>query len=270
MLLPGKPIVPLQAPSTPAEREAWVSELGQKADIILVNDVVADGPLKPLLASKMDILKPYPAMFFSAFHPDCCYVGIKATNQLITPHYNSFICLSSFVRGLPQAETVRLFSRDAYARLGFFDAWDRSVDELQRRFTACGMEFRPFFLKLKRQGAFMHSINHPKIGMVGTLARFLALSLSGDPDVLDKPLPLTDGLAAVDWPLYPEIGEIYGVHGAYSWRGPDRLIGVEEYVAQSYARYTELGLTKDSVYFGHPEFQKNFTALVRERGLADG
>lgn len=269
-MLPGHEVYPFTPPSAAAERDAWFAELPTKADVILVNNGVFKAHAGTLLQPSLDKIRRYPNSHFSAFHPDCCYVGVKATNSLIWPAYNSAICIGGYVRGLSQGQVCALYSGDVFEKLGYFDGWDHSVTRMQAEFTECGMDYRPYHLKVKRLGAFMHSMNHPKFEAIVTLARFLAPEYGAAKEAMEMPVAIADGLAGLDWPLYPEIGEVYGVRGAYRWKLDGTLVDLQTYVSQTFARYAELGLTAEGVFFSHADFHKRFNDVLNERGLDNG
>ncbi len=263
-------VIAFTPPGKADERDAWYAELPTKSDVILVNNSVFKGTARPLLEPSLDKIQRYPMSQFAAFHPDCCYVGVKATKLLIFPAYNSAICVAGYVRGLTQAQVYDLFCADVFDKLGYFDGWDPSVAHMQAEFTECAMDFRPFYLKVKRLGAFMHSMNHPKAETLITLARFLALGFGASKEVLEMPVALSDGLAGLDWPLYPEIGEVYGLRGSYSWKMAGELVDLRSFIARSFERYAELGLTAEGVFFGHHDFHTRFGNLLNERGIGNG
>src|SRR5690606_23883092 len=116
-----------------------------------------------------------PAIGFSAFHPDLCYVRNDRTNALTSQHYNSAIAAWAYLRGVDGAEARRLFNRRSYRELGYFDQWQPSRDFLERSFKYSRLQdiFSDFFLHVQRQGMFMHSINHPKISALEQLGKLL-------------------------------------------------------------------------------------------------
>jgi hypothetical protein len=216
------------------------------------------------------MIQRYPTSRFRAFHPDCCYVGVKATNSLIFPAYNSAICVGGYLRGLTQAQVHDLFCAEVFGELGYLDEWGPSVAGLEAEFTECSMDFRPYYLKVKRLGAFMHSMNHPKVEAIVTLARFIALGFGASKAALEMPVAMSDGLATLDWPLYPEIGEVYGFPGSYSWRMDGQLLGLRPFIERSFERYAELGLTAEGVFFGSHDFHPRFSKVLNMWGIGNG
>lgn len=269
-MLPGHQIKALTPPGPAAERDAWFADLSNQHDILLVNNTVFKGGARIALEPSLERIRRYPTSRFAAFHPDCCYVWVKSRGGPIFPAYNSAICLAGFVRGLSQAQVIELFTGEVFEKVGYFDAWNSSVKHMQEEFADCGMDHRPFHLKVKRLGAFMHSMNHPKIEAIVTMARFVALQLGAKAEVLERPVTMPDSLAGLDWPLYPEIGEIYGVRGGYTWKIDGELLDLERFVAYSFARYTELKLKIGDVSFHDDSFHEQFAAILNERGIGSG
>jgi hypothetical protein len=268
-LLPDSEVIPLTPPGNAAEKAAWFADLPNKAELLLVNNSVYKGSVRPLLEPHVAQIKRYPNSTFGAFHPDCCYVGMKPGNALISPAYNSAICVAGFIHRLTQRQVLNLFCDEVFDKIGYYRMWDTSVKAMQKEHSECSMDFRPYYLKVKRLGAFMHSMNHPKIDAVIVMAKFLALELGASASMLDMPVSVADGLAGLDWPLYPEIGEFYGLRGGYAWKFEGRVLGLEEFIARSFARYTVLELTAENVFFSNPGFHKLFATVLSERGIGD-
>jgi len=91
------------------------------------------------------------------------------------------------------------------------DAWDPSVARMCNDFKFCDLDFDQFFLRIKRQGVFMHSNVHAKLSPIVQLARQIAVKLGATQQFVDEPIEelLADTLIfdAV-WPVYPEVGDV--------------------------------------------------------------
>jgi hypothetical protein len=237
-------------PDDAGERDKWVQWIAESFDFLLVpisREIPA--PLDELQGNGLSIIR-YPSIFFKAFHPDLTYVGRNTTGGLVEPHYNSALCVWSFVNDVPASRAAKLFSGDVFAELGYFDAWNSSVDALRLEFEKCDMDFRGFFLKVKRTGAFMHSFNHPKAATLVAVARCVAHGLGEPASVLETPVTIFDALAQWDWPIYPEIGEYYGLVTDYQWTIEGEVLGLESYIEYMYNIYGTLNLKKDNLFFG--------------------
>src|SRR6185312_8433721 len=83
----------------------------------------------------------------------------------------------------------------------------------------CNFDFRPLLNEWSARGCFMHSINHPKLFVLGSIARValnqcgLRIAFSQPEDYLHDPLTVW-GM----WPVYPEIATRFGIAGNYQFK----------------------------------------------------
>jgi hypothetical protein len=248
-LLPGAEVIaaPFAWPLEPGKAE----ELGQKvaaSDFWLTIGQPADNA-KVIAAAQHapTAVIQIPAIGFSAFHPDLCYVRNGFTGQLTSYHYNSAIVAWAYKNNVDLNDTIGLFNPGTYQQLGYFDQWQSCVDFLQRSFRGCGLEaeFPMFFLNIQRTGNFMHSSNHPRIHVLLRLAKILALRVGHDRGILQKHLELEDELSAISWPMYPEIARELSLDGgSYNWKISSSRIydGVAAYVEYCFEGYRTEGL----------------------------
>lgn len=71
--------------------------------------------------------------YFRGLFPDSCYVGSFAHRLTQPTAVQSVIVLDAFLRGLSEPQACHAFNEDNYLRLGLFDAWRSSMDEMRRR-----------------------------------------------------------------------------------------------------------------------------------------
>lgn len=179
-----------------------------------------------------------PEIWFAAFHPDIVYARNASTGELTRPHYNSAIALWAYRHAIDADDVAKLFSDRSYRELGYFERWNASVAQLEERFKPTDVDFSQFFLAVKRVGLFMHSLNHPMPPILCRLASQIAVQLGADASVLERPLPINDGLLATIWPVYPAIGERLAVIGSYEWKMDGVYYsGVRAYLDFAYASY---------------------------------
>lgn len=181
-----------------------------------------------------------PSIDFRAFHPDLCYARSVVDGRFTTDNYNSAIAVWAYNNGLEAKDTAKLFNRDTYFRLGYFHLWDYSLQELRTAFNTCGLDFSRYMLAVKRNGLFMHSINHPTVYAIGELAKSLALKMGAPSSLLQRDLKLGDSLiSGAVWPVYPEIADHYSLPGgSYDWkvRGLWRQ-GLDAYLDHAFQAY---------------------------------
>ncbi|MCC2656691.1 MAG: hypothetical protein K0Q76_1799 [Panacagrimonas sp.] len=194
----------------------------------------------------------YPCIEFIAYHPDLVYVHDAVANNHFagpTGHYHSAIALLAWKAGLSAADAVKLYRRDIYRRLGYFDFWESSCAELRAEGEVCGVPLDAMLKRWIERGCFMHAVNHPKLFvMADVIAKIL--EAHGIQTVPGNPMQyvrdyLADGIV---WPVYPEIGEAFGIPGSYLFKlsSPGmhadwtvRILGLEEFVTLSYAAFAQ-------------------------------
>jgi hypothetical protein len=252
----------------PAAKLPWFMSAHQQFDILVINhlglqhivslDAVKETGIKCMI---------YPHIHFHAFHPDLTYVARTVDGrQALIPDYQSAICVGAFAQGLSPDQAVSLFNRQVFEALGYFDEWDESVRLLEQRFTQYGVDFRKFFLRVKRRSPFMLSTDHPKIAAVTTMAARVAIDLLGEPESLaDRPVYIGDHLSGLYWPVYPEIGEFYGCRTYYEWEMNGRVMDLPGYVNAAYAKYTELDLKPGELSYGRAGFRERLPAAMKGR-----
>jgi hypothetical protein len=181
-----------------------------------------------------------PRVAFSAFHPDLCYARDLHTGNYTKNNYESSIGIWAYNHQLEVADAAKLFNRDTYAKLGYFDLWNPSISNLRISFEDCGLDFSSFMLPIKRSGLFMYSINHPKISVLVELSKQVAIKLGASPSMIERDFYIEDRLMASGiWPLYPEIADELSLsEGSYNWRvNSPWLRGVEQYLQFAYDDY---------------------------------
>lgn len=186
-----------------------------------------------------------PLIHFPAFHPDICYAWHRTSRKLTSTHYNSAIGVWCYSKGMTAREATSFYRGDVYRRLGYADCWTSSVSSLRDAFSQSdlGSDFVEFFLRLKRKGIFMHSMNHPRADVLVELAMLMARRL--DIPVSRSPVPgeINDGLNSYIWPVYVELADELGVQGgSYCWKHVSKNLyfdGVEDYLQHAFLAYRE-------------------------------
>ena len=193
-----------------------------------------------------------PIIVFSAFHPDMNYVGPEdgAAGRGVVRgpmnDSNSALALFGFLEGLSVAQTIRLFDADLFRALGYFDCWAGSAEYFLSQGREAGYDLSEDLARWTRRGAFMHSINHPKMFVTSDLARGL-LRRAGIPFTdcdLDSYLP-DDFIRQGTWPIYGPIADYYGVPGGsyvFLRRQPGlpptfETLGLEQFLTETFAAY---------------------------------
>lgn len=187
-----------------------------------------------------------PLIWFPGFHPDLTHVRLPGGGELASAAgaYNSSIVVWGRAQGFDTGRIVESFTPATFAALGYGERWAASVEACRRQFAATDLDFGEWFLPTVRTGPFMLTDNHPRFDALVQLARPVARRLGADPELVrfgwENVIP--DGLlsTSVVWPVYPGVAEGLSVPGGYVWRAADgELIGLEQFVSRSLARYAE-------------------------------
>lgn len=189
-----------------------------------------------------------PRIRFSAFHPDLVYAKRPSTNELY-PDYNSAIAVWAYKNGIDVQDAKKLFNADSFAGLGYLNSWEPCVNSLKQIFKDTDIDFSEFFFGVRREGLFMHTLNHPKVQVLARLAKLISLRMGMDKDVMERYIDIRDGLDVVIWPLYPEIGDMLALRSGYEWKiGHGKwIIGVEAYLEYAYANYADQQISPEDI-----------------------
>ncbi len=180
-----------------------------------------------------------PEIWFSGYHPDSCLLALEgplAENTQIGWH--SAIVYAAYRAGLDRHAAAELFCESVYRELGYLDCWAVARDEIFKEFDEHGLDIREEFVQWSRRGPFMHTANHPKIGVLMGLARVL-LRKFGLPITECGIVPHDNLVNGAVFPVYPEIASVLGVQGSLLFKrgGRYRLIELEPYIERSFEIY---------------------------------
>lgn len=209
-----------------------------------------DGKLGPLFKSRFahlaDRVRLLPRISFQAFHPDSDYIYLPGGSHLKGPmdDYHSGIVFHAWSSGLSSNDAIKLFCGDVYLALGYFDQWTAAVQSLSDEGSVTGLPLEHLMDRWTRQGAWMHSINHPHIYPLADVMK-AALRREGIEAAWGLTSIVRDQL--VDgpvWPVYPEIAARLGLQdGHYRFKQatqPDgrwHAMELDEFIEKSYRTY---------------------------------
>lgn len=189
--------------------------------------------------STVEKLSRIPTLDFDAYHPDICYVfADNARLHGPTGAYHSMIVLAAHDLGFSVEQTQKLFRRDVFERSGFFARWEIARDRLLKLFTFYGLDISDPFRRWSRGECFMYGLGHPKARPIHDIARIFIEHCGIKTDRSDI-VPHDTLVEGVCIPVYPEVGEVYGVKGSYLFKvhGEYKLIPLEKFIEQSFATY---------------------------------
>jgi hypothetical protein len=191
-----------------------------------------------------------PPFVFTGFHPDSDYIfndGRAVASEV--GFYHSVIAAAGFLLGFSPKRTLRLYNAYIYGELGYFSAFEAAREAVLTSFAGYGFDLSAHMDGWLNEGCFMHTINHPKVNVLSTLATLGARSAKVVEATTPPPRELFDPLEQnVAWAIYPEIAERLGVEPgpgfsrAANANGAARKVELDELVFSSFARYADLPL----------------------------
>jgi Polysaccharide biosynthesis enzyme WcbI len=186
-------------------------------------------------------------LYFTGLHPDITYVGGQGW-RLQSPlgDYHSKIILHSFVTSRSKSDCLERFAGKVYEKLGMFDEFEKSKNQLIGRDVGIDFPFGKIFLEMVKEHPSLYTVNHPTAfvfqeyiihlaGLLGLRAHRMPLEI--------LPNYLAD---TVWWPVYNEIGEYHSVQYSMPmvFKQPENLggkfIDLEEFIDRSYLDYTRM------------------------------
>lgn len=201
----------------------------------------------PVIRERHPCVEMFPTISFQGYHPDCVYVGNGKVKSPIGG-YHSALVLLGYLEGLRAKETCSLFNRDVYRSAGYFDEYQASRGALLHRLGVMSEPMQGVLARWERRGAFMHTINHPRLFVLVDLARALLRAVGAPLAPIDPELHLVDNFPDGEvWPVYPEIASRFGIAGELYFKRDKKLIAagrstvvdLETFVDESFEIYSE-------------------------------
>jgi hypothetical protein len=219
----------------------------------------------PELAGKVTVI---PAILFDGYHPDCIY-ACRGDQLIDSPlgGYHSCIILAAFLDGYAPDDVAGLFNAALYREAGYFRQWQSSKAALFARFRSTGFAAEDHFYRWCAHGAFMHTINHPKIRVLADLAADMLRRL--DCAAEETSDALTDNLGNSEiFPVYPEIAALTGARGSYRFKpaGTGETLSLREFIELSFQYYAGLPREELAAHQIHRSRFETVSALIRRDG----
>ena len=262
-LLPGHEVVNYRfvdvCQSEQAAEDAAVVLRRCDAVITTVTGARLYGADPAVLAAEGVRIVKIPHLIFGGYHPDSCYSpdpnrGIPGP----TERFHSRIAACGFLAGLDIEDTLALYSKLPFARLGYFDHFAQQRMVVIEQWAAHGIDLAPWFARWAAQGCFMHSMNHPKIAALFDLARImcgvLGLAPSGAAAV-----PADNLIINASHPVHADIAEALGVPAEMHFRPPNvrgrkvTLMDLPTFLSHSFAAFSRAPVGAVLALDGVPE-----------------
>lgn len=191
----------------------------------------------------------FPSISFSGLHPDVAFARGRLRNEHVTKAivtemsmYHSAIAIYGYTSGMSACETLSFFNPNTYNKLGYFDAWSLSRQDLLSEGDRAGVPLGGLFERWARRGAFMYSFNHPDISTMADVVKSVLKKIDIPAVNLNVAQYLADPLRVMPiWPIYPEIGARYSVDGNANFvcLHTKCNLSLSEYIESCYRVYDE-------------------------------
>lgn len=156
----------------------------------------------------------FPCIFFTGYHPDVVILQHRSSTPAPMASCCSAIALAGFLSGRSVDETLALYDRPTFRRLGYFDHWSAACEDTLSDAARSGLDLRADITAWALRGPFMHNPLHPCLFVIASIARKLLAAADIEPVVRDPENLMQDPLKRGGiWPVYPGIAEAVGLEG---------------------------------------------------------
>lgn len=242
-LLPDADIVHFEAGPT-LDEVAAEAVLAECDHVVACDLPAAWGKRAPRwLAAPLHVL---PEVRFAGFHPDSLFIEAGGRRLLgATGTLHSRIAVLGYLGGISETQTVTLYNRLVFARLGYLRAYAEQSARLGARFAAARIDLAPLQARWVARGCFMHAPDRPKMRVLLDLARTACAMMGvvpGTGPVAGKPLPDMLSLGETH-PVLPDIAAAAGVAPEGMFRAAQlpgtggRALPIGEFIALSFRCY---------------------------------
>jgi len=240
------------------DHQKQVMEKLRFADIILVQPG-GGGPFgSASLAAQFKNVVLYPRMNFYGFHPDFMFLR-RADGALVRSAcgpYHSKITAAAFSMGLSENRVEKFFNAFVFARLGYFGRFAPWKRIFLGRTARIGYDLADDFETWLKTGAFMHTLNHPNVGVLASVAS--RIMRKAGIEQVNSVIGACDPLArATRLPVHAEIASEIGIEPIPYFTVPSRDkrgvrdLSVRDFVGESFRIYAGL----DTIVFETDEIR---------------
>lgn len=203
---------------------------------------IATEKLRARFAGKLCV---FSSLYFDGLLPDMTYWGGRADrSRSPVGDYHSRIVLRSFLAGKSQSDCLASFNTEEYRTLGYFDATNRSLQEIGRREVNCDLRFLDFIqAELRSQPMFM-TFNHPTAELFIQIAAAACEFHEIEYAPVDGRMLFSSLSQDTIWPIYPELADYFNLSyptGRLSFSKSGTILSLDEFVWRSYDIYARYG-----------------------------
>ncbi|MDC0603222.1 GSCFA domain-containing protein [Aliiglaciecola sp.] len=221
-------------------------------DYVFMNKYAGEGweYLSAELCQNIENIIFIPPIVFAGNHPDCIYVnqGGEYVDSALGP-YHSFIAINAWLNDIPLAKCLNLFKPSFYSLLNWGGFYQQSILSLKARLNEYGCDGEVLVDKWVGDGCFMHTINHPKLGVLIDLIEHICRQNNLNPiftgDASDF---ISDNLMSnAIFPVYLGLQGANSSNGETMFKCPNKggngalsgltIMSLEAFIRDSFERY---------------------------------
>ena len=176
-------------------------------------------------------------LFFEGLQPDNVALPIPGPTV-----GHSRIILWSFFHGKTIDECSQMFSRRWYEKIGFFNAWEYSMNNLLQREKNIDVPFANELEMILRERLSFFTYNHPTKFILLQYAQKISDFIGIRQQFLSDDCYVDYLLSETIWPVYEELAIYHQLSykGSYVWgRGGEQWMSLEEMIRLSYTTFSK-------------------------------
>jgi hypothetical protein len=184
-------------------------------------------------------IRYFPLIVFTGFHPDLTW--IKSNGDLLPSpvgRLHSALIAACHLRGTPAERASRLFNTYIFAELGFLGEFDRARETLVSASRKFGFDPEPMIERWLAHGCFMHTVNHPKMRVLFSIAAEM-MKKEGLP-VSEAEAPADNPSRVLQWPVHRVLADKIGIPASPEFRSGAQKQALPDFIAGSYRTYDSL------------------------------
>jgi hypothetical protein len=151
----------------------------------------------------------------------------------------------------------RYFQKDIYEKLGYLNYWEQSIERMKTDFIQSDLDYYEFVNEIDMNRVFMHSVNHPTIGVLSAIAALVCkkIGLKQKYDSQALTCVMKDEIfeSGPVWPIYPDIANNFGQSGTFLFRAQGgKIYELDEFIQLEYEIFKNLKkneLNEPNFYF---------------------
>lgn len=199
----------------------------------LTSERMAPVSTKQIASILGDRLVTFTNLRFHGLHPDLTLIGpMDGRRHGFLGIHHSKLILFAFLRGMSPRDCGRLFDYKIYEKIGYFEMFSTSANELLQRDRGCDIKFAHRFIEIIREEYCLYTFNHPNGRVFQALTAALCSWQGIDFVEFARDLSINELSNNYVWPIYDEIAEFHRL----PYRTPQYFVNVQSFSSRAISR----------------------------------